>query len=489
MAKDLKSQIKKEATDHLRNADRIFKLGDYPAALAEVDQALALDPQNYYALAFRKRILEVYTPGQASSAPSPASAPTEVAPPPAPSPTSPVVEADIAQATRQKRAPQRKLAAIMFTDMVGYSAVTQKNESLAIELLDRHRRILRPIFPEFEGQEIKTIGDAFLVEFPSVLQAVQCGMAIQRAMGDYNAASDSTYKMELRVGIHLGDVIYQEDDIIGDGVNIAARIHEQAEPGGICVSQDVYNQIRNREGFHFEDKGEVMLKNILLPVHVYKITTTEEAYRKIEEKTLEEAREEGIRKARVDFLQKSIDKATELLSSESTDAALAELMKVYALDPDNADAKALEESIRAERKKAFEQEIQQASAPPREIYLGIYRNILKRIWIDGALSPMERSLIETIRASFRISDSEHESVEHDVQKEVYAEIAKSTIKNGEKTQEQEENLARLRSELSITLEEQLQIEGPTKILAPPAPKAATPAPAASPAAEQNTFDI
>src|SRR5579862_4311910 len=346
MAKDLKSQIKKEATDHLRNADRIFKLGDYPAALAEVDQALALDPQNYYALAFRKRILEVYTPGQASSAPSPASAPTEVAPPPAPSPTSPVVEADIAQATRQKRAPQRKLAAIMFTDMVGYSAVTQKNESLAIELLDRHRRILRPIFPEFEGQEIKTIGDAFLVEFPSVLQAVQCGMAIQRAMGDYNAASDSTYKMELRVGIHLGDVIYQEDDIIGDGVNIAARIHEQAEPGGICVSQDVYNQIRNREGFHFEDKGEVMLKNILLPVHVYKITTTEEAYRKIEEKTLEEAREEGIRKARVDFLQKSIDKATELLSSESTDAALAELMKVYALDPDNADAKALEESIR-----------------------------------------------------------------------------------------------------------------------------------------------
>src|SRR6266571_2494903 len=123
---------------------------------------------------------------------------------------------------------ERKLAAIMFTDMVGYSAHAQRDDKVALELLEEHRRLLRQIFPRFHGIEIKTIGDAFLVEFQSALEAAQCAIEIQRALAKRNPDVSSDHRIELRVGIHVGDVVHREGDVYGDGVNIASRIQPVA---------------------------------------------------------------------------------------------------------------------------------------------------------------------------------------------------------------------------------------------------------------------
>src|SRR4029078_12802210 len=131
---------------------------------------------------------------------------------------------------------QRKLAAIMFTDMVGYSALSQRDEKLAQELLEEHRRFLREIFPRFNGTEIKTIGDAFLVEFGSALEAAQCAIEIQRTLAKRNHGVTSYRRSELKSGIPIGDVMHRDGDVYGDGVNIASRIEQLAGAGGICVS-------------------------------------------------------------------------------------------------------------------------------------------------------------------------------------------------------------------------------------------------------------
>jgi len=166
---------------------------------------------------------------------------------------------------------QRKLAAIMFTDMVGYSALSQRDEKLAQELLEEHRRLLREIFPRFNGTEIKTIGDAFLVEFGSALEAAQCAIEIQRTLAKRNADIAPDRRIELKIGIHIGDVVHRGGDVYGDGVNIASRIEPVAGPGGICVSMDVERQIRNALEARFEKLATTELKNISVPMDLFRI--------------------------------------------------------------------------------------------------------------------------------------------------------------------------------------------------------------------------
>jgi adenylate cyclase len=166
---------------------------------------------------------------------------------------------------------ERKLAAIMVTDMVGYSALSQRDDKLALELLEEHRQMLREIFPRFHGTEIKTIGDAFLVEFNSALEAAQCAIEIQRALAKRNADILPDRRMEVRIGIHIGDVVHRAGDVFGDGVNIASRIEQLANAGGVCVSMDVERQIRNAIETRFEKLAPTELKNISVPMDLFRI--------------------------------------------------------------------------------------------------------------------------------------------------------------------------------------------------------------------------
>jgi adenylate cyclase len=164
---------------------------------------------------------------------------------------------------------ERKLAVIMFTDMVGYSALTQHNEALALELLQEHRRLLRSIFSKHRGSEIKTIGDGFLVEFSSALAAVQCGIEIQETIAKRNSVNPPQGCFQVRIGIHLGDVVRSDNDVVGDGVNIAARIEPLAGASGICISQQVFDQVEKRVAKSLKRMGPVTLKNIMQPLEVY----------------------------------------------------------------------------------------------------------------------------------------------------------------------------------------------------------------------------
>jgi len=159
----------------------------------------------------------------------------------------------------------------MFTDMVGYSAMTQKNENLALELLEEHRQILRSFFSEHGGHEVETAGDAFFVEFTSALEAVQCAIEIQKALFERNKSTPSEKQIRIRIGVHLGDVVHSGKNVLGDGVNIAARIEPLAHSCGICISQDVARQIQNKIDLPIKKIDRAKLKNIQLPVDVYAV--------------------------------------------------------------------------------------------------------------------------------------------------------------------------------------------------------------------------
>ncbi|HXH60385.1 MAG TPA: adenylate/guanylate cyclase domain-containing protein [Fimbriimonadaceae bacterium] len=163
----------------------------------------------------------------------------------------------------------RRLAAIMFTDMVGFSALTQRDEALALRLLGEHNDIFREVLAKYEGREVKSTGDGFLIEFPSALEAVKCAIAVQQAVHDRNLVEED--KIGVRVGIHVGDVVSRDGDIFGDGVNIASRIEPLADSGGICVSNAVAEQVENKISNPLASIGKADLKHIDVPMEVHKV--------------------------------------------------------------------------------------------------------------------------------------------------------------------------------------------------------------------------
>ena len=167
-------------------------------------------------------------------------------------------------------ASERRLAAIMFTDIVGYSSLTQQNEALAIELLDEHHQLIRSAFPNFGGREVDVAGDGFLIEFSSAVQAVNCAIEIQDALHQRNTQSPERI-VQVRIGIHVGDVISQDGRVMGDGVNIAARVEPLADPGGICITQQVFDQVHNKLEHGLESWGKQYLKNIEEPIEIYAV--------------------------------------------------------------------------------------------------------------------------------------------------------------------------------------------------------------------------
>jgi class 3 adenylate cyclase/pimeloyl-ACP methyl ester carboxylesterase len=161
----------------------------------------------------------------------------------------------------------RELAAIMFSDIAGYTLIMGHDEAKAIRALSEHRELLRSLIPKFNGRMLGEIGDGTLSSFHSATDAVNCARELQTALMD-----DS--ELRLRIGIHVGDVVFSNNNVVGDGVNVASRIHALAPPGGICVSDHVFDEIRNKPGMAATYLGEKKLKNVGHPIRVYTLDTT-----------------------------------------------------------------------------------------------------------------------------------------------------------------------------------------------------------------------
>jgi len=167
---------------------------------------------------------------------------------------------------------ERRLTAILAADVVGYSRLMGADEEGTLAALKTIRReLVDPRIVEHRGRIVKTTGDGLLVEFASVVDAVRCAVDVQREMAERNADKPAATRIEFRVGINLGDIIIDGDDIFGDGVNVAARLETLADPGGICVSRVVRDQVRDKLAFTFEDMGEQQVKNIARPVRAHRI--------------------------------------------------------------------------------------------------------------------------------------------------------------------------------------------------------------------------
>lgn len=167
-------------------------------------------------------------------------------------------------------ASTRRLAAILAADAVGYSRLMRADEEGTHERFKAHRReLVDPKIMEHRGRIVKYTGDGMLVEFPSVVEAVLCAVEVQCGMGHRNIGIDNDERITFRMGINLGDVIAEPEDIYGDGVNIAARLEALAEPNGICISQTVFEQVRDKLPYPFEDLGEQLVKNIARPLHAF----------------------------------------------------------------------------------------------------------------------------------------------------------------------------------------------------------------------------
>jgi TolB-like protein/class 3 adenylate cyclase len=165
----------------------------------------------------------------------------------------------------------RRLAAIVAADVAGYSRLMGIDEVGTARTLREHRKVTDALVAKHGGRLVKTTGDGVLLEFPSVVDAVECAVAVQAVMAERNKGLPEDRRMLFRIGINLGDILIEDDDILGDGVNVAARLEGIAEPGGICVSSSAYEQVRGKVAVDFTDLGEQHLKNIFLPVRAYAV--------------------------------------------------------------------------------------------------------------------------------------------------------------------------------------------------------------------------
>jgi adenylate cyclase len=177
---------------------------------------------------------------------------------------------------------ERRLAAVLAADVAGYSRLMGLDEEGTLARLKAVRKALvDPAIAGHRGRIVKTTGDGMLVEFASAVDAARCAMEVQRGMAKQNIDVPQEAGIEFRIGIHVGDIIIDDNDIFGDGVNIAARLEGIAEPGGVCISDDTYRQVRDRIDAAFHDKGEIALKNIARPVRVFALAGAKQPATKV----------------------------------------------------------------------------------------------------------------------------------------------------------------------------------------------------------------
>src|SRR5579862_3405342 len=175
----------------------------------------------------------------------------------------------------------RKLAAILAADVVGYSRLMGADEAGTARSVRDHRAAATPIVRAFGGRLVKTMGDGVLLEFPSVVAAVECAICMQQKMAERNEGVPKARRILYRIGVNLGDVPIDGEDILGDGVNIAARLEGICEPGGVCISGSAYDHVRGRIEAEFVDLGDKALKNIARPVRAYALGVSNTASAKV----------------------------------------------------------------------------------------------------------------------------------------------------------------------------------------------------------------
>lgn len=380
----------------------------------------------------------------------------------------------------------RKLAAIMFTDIKSFSKKMSENEELAMQLLRIHDDTLKAIIEKYEGKIVKAIGDAFMVDFSSAVNAVKCATESQEAFHAYNAGKTDLEKIEVRIGVHLGDVITDGNDIFGDGVNIAARIEAVAEPNRICISQDVYSQIKNKMQLKTFHMGSISLKNIPEPVEVYEIlmdsipeysvpskgaqkmpskrvaekTTKQEAK---EAEVVEETRQKAEKESQ-EKVQKFYEKAEKLVADGKPEEAERELNEIFKIVAFHAGAQVLQGRIEEEKEKKADEGRRKGAAR---------RKIEQRIneLLTEALSMVENN--NFTEALLKVQEIYRIDPDHQGAKDLEAQIGEA--------QKAKEELERQRSEADVSLpagppparEEQPATEGEETEAAEPTPEIET----------------
>jgi adenylate cyclase len=228
--------------------------------------------------------------------------------------------------------PERRLAAVLAADMVGFSRLMEADETGTLARLKTHRiELIDPAIAKNHGRIIKTTGDGMLVEFHSVVEAVLCATEIQRRMTRRNSDVSPARWIQFRVGINLGDVIVEGDDILGDGVNVAARLETLAEPGGICVSGAVRDQVGERlDGVEFEDIGDQTVKNIVRPIRVFRVRLEQDA-RSAQEKTADMVTTRKPSIAVLPLVNMSGDHEQEFFADGLTEDIITELSRFHDL--------------------------------------------------------------------------------------------------------------------------------------------------------------
>ncbi|HZW58496.1 MAG TPA: adenylate/guanylate cyclase domain-containing protein [Nitrososphaerales archaeon] len=230
---------------------------------------------------------------------------------------------------------RRKLSAIMFTDMVGYTRLGQSNEALSLALVNQQRKLLRPIFKRHNGREVKTIGDAFLAQFPSALDAARCAYDIQRATREFNISAPEDRRLILRVGIHVGDVLESSDgDISVDAVNVASRIEPLAQPGGVCLTRQVFDHVQNKFDLSLQSLGLKTLKNVVEPIEIFKMVMPWQSEKRSEEPASQGrtgAEFDRLRIAVLPFYNMSPDPNDEYFSDGMTEELISTISRISGL--------------------------------------------------------------------------------------------------------------------------------------------------------------